>query len=209
MFPDVVAAQTAELLGHVLCPVLRAGLMAVHADAFDGTAMGADAVNDGLGVALPVQAGTLDTQLVALQTERVLTAMLGVAARADRHEAHYKPIALWSIRPDDSAVGCHLVRQVHDVIGLYHLLLIIYRCVVGIVELRYQTGLLLPFVHAGAGRHHHIANLHLLLRRDRHAEIAAPHRGEGHRLLAHAAQVLILGSQVAHLIIYYTIVADL
>ena len=54
---EVVATQTAELLGHVLRPVLRAGLMAVHADALEGTAVGTDAVDDGLGVALPVQAG--------------------------------------------------------------------------------------------------------------------------------------------------------
>ena len=65
---DVVASQTAELLFHGLCPVLRTSFMAVHADTLQCSAMGTDAVDDGLGIALPMQVGTLDTQFVALQT---------------------------------------------------------------------------------------------------------------------------------------------
>ena len=60
MWSEVVAAQTVELPGHVLRPVLRAGLVAVHADALQRAAVCTDAVNDGFGIALPVQAGTFD-----------------------------------------------------------------------------------------------------------------------------------------------------
>ena len=151
VFANVIAAQTAELLFHGLRPVLRTGLVAVHADALNSSTMGTYAIDNGFCIALPVQVCTLYRQFVALHAQSLGTTVFGMTTRGDRHETHQEPVALWSIRPCHGAIGCHLVRQVHDVVGMNHLSYIIIRCMVGLYKFRYQTGLLLPFVYAGTG----------------------------------------------------------
>ena len=187
-------------------PVLRSGLVAVHADAVELAAMGSDAVDDGLRVALPVQARALDGELVTLQSQRLGPPVLGAAAGADGEEAHDEPATMKVGGPCECAVGLQTVGQVDETVGAEQLLLIIYRCAVAVDIVRHEAGFRLPCVYAGTGGNDDLADV---CRLTDYTEVTGTGRREGDGLLLHAAQVAIAWAQVAHLAVCDTVVGGL
>ena len=111
---EIIAAPTLELVQHVVRPVLRTGLVAVHDDAFKRQLFRLEAVDYFFRVGVPVQFRGFGAHFVALETHCVRTSVLCSRTGRDGYEAKDLPMAFRQLAANALLLFVKIVRDVDN-----------------------------------------------------------------------------------------------